>query len=95
MTLVSAITYIKGRIDEFGDAEVPKGQFRHKAWPDLVLAVNPSASVGMKWSMMRDAVTELLDFMSTTSLWQAAQFDVYYMSLEAGSGVVERQNPDP
>ena len=93
-TLVHAIMYMIQYIERNGDTAFSGGQFLYANWSELVLAVDPSKSWTLKWSMMRDAVSELLDWMITTSHLGAAQFELYHGPHLVGTGAVRLRQID-
>ena len=94
-TLINGASYIQDYLMEHGDGDVIGDQVRFSAFADLGLTINKASGKKLKWSMLKDAVGELLDWMTTTSTWEGAQFFVFHGSNQVGSGVVQAQQLEP
>ncbi len=71
------------------------GKFLFNVYLDLQLTINEATGEKLKWSIVGDAVGELLDWMTVTSTWVAVQFFIFYGSDEVGSGALQARDPGP
>jgi hypothetical protein len=71
------------------------GKFLFNVYLDLQLTINEGTGEKSKWSIIGDAVGELLDRMTTTSTWVAVQFFIFHGSGEVESGALQARDPGP
>jgi len=94
-TLTAAAVHIQNSLHSFGDRNVDGGNFLFNVYLDLQLTIDEARGEKLRWSVMADAVGELLDWMTTTSTWVAVQFFIVDGSDEVGSGVLQARDPGP
>ncbi len=94
-TLTAAAAHVQNLLRDFGDNNMYGGKFLFNVYLDLQLTINEATGEKLKWSIVGDAVGELLDWMTVTSTWVAVQFFIFYGSDEVGSGALQARDPGP
>ena len=93
-TLENGISIIKNQLTVYGDSNIHNGQFQYAEYLDLLLTVT-GVHQKISWSVVKDAVGELSDWMVTTDTWVAVQFSIFQGTHAAGSGVLQAKQLEP
>ena len=88
-TLTTAIEQTSEQVERYGDGPVYGGKYRLNILNIVYLQVAEVNGEVLKWSVLYDAVKELLDWMTSTMQWESVQFGVYYGFDQVGNGSVE------